>query len=198
MKFSRRKLLFLSAVGAIAVFGLGCLYTWQFGDLSGYDRKVKTVPGEPIRVAKVIDGDTIVLANGDHLRYIGIDTPEEFDPRKPVQCWAREAAEANRRLVEGKMIVFAQDVTMHDKYGRWLGFVSLAEAGKKGTDVNATLVKEGDAFSYPFKPDTSRSEEFKADEADAKRRRLGLWSHCQVSRVGARKQTNTLGHEAAH
>jgi micrococcal nuclease len=192
MKFTKRILILLLAIGMVAAIGLYCAYDWQFGVFSGYDRSIKTVPGEPIKVARVIDGDTIVLVNGDHLRYIGMDTPEEVDPRKPVQCWAREAAEANRMLVEGKTIVFTQDVSKHDKYGRWLGFVTLMVDGKQRTDVNATLVKEGYAFSYPYKPDTSRSEEFKADEAIAKTRRLGLWSHCQISHVGARKQTNSL------
>src|ERR1044072_6316565 len=65
-----------------------------------FDRSINTVEGEPIKVVQVIDGDTIILANGDHLRYVGIDTPDEFDQRKPVQCFAREAAEAHRELVE--------------------------------------------------------------------------------------------------
>ncbi len=192
MKMPIRKTLIFSLIAAVAAIGLWCAYAWRFGRLSGYDRSIRTVPGEPIKVARVIDGDTIVLANGDRLRYIGIDTPEEFDRRKPVQCWAREAAEANRKLVEGKTIVFMQDVSRRDRYGRWLGFVSVREDGHPDVDVNATLVKEGHAFSYPYKPDTSRSAEFKADEAEAKAGRLGLWSHCQVSRVGARKQTNAV------
>jgi micrococcal nuclease len=197
MKYFKRSLLLLSAAGVIAV-GLYFAYDWQFGSLSGYDRSIETVPGKPIRVARAIDGDTIVLINGDRLRYIGIDTPEEFDRRKPVQCWAREAAEANRKLVEGKLIVFTQDVTKRDKYGRWLGFVTLVDDGRPSLDVNAALVKNGYAFSYPYKPDTSRSAEFKTYEAEAKTKRLGLWSHCQITRVGARKQTNAVEPLGAH
>ena len=30
-----------------------------------------------LKAAKVIDGDTIVLENGEHVRYIGMDTPEK-------------------------------------------------------------------------------------------------------------------------
>ena len=191
MKIPRRKI-YLTCAFVILAAGLWCAYAWRYGRLSGYDRSIRTVPGEPIKVARVIDGDTIVLANGDRLRYIGVDTPEEVDPRKPVQCWAREAAEADKKLVEGKTIVFFQDVSTRDKYGRWLGFVYVMEDGKRGTDVNATLVKQGDAFSYPYKPDISRKAEFDADEAEAKAARLGLWSRCQVSRQGARKQTLAL------
>jgi hypothetical protein len=36
------------------------------------DHSVKTEYGAPIKVLRVVDGDTIELANGDKLRYIGI------------------------------------------------------------------------------------------------------------------------------
>lgn len=39
---------------------------------------------ELFRVAHVVDGDTIKLESGEVVRYIGIDTPETVDPRKPA------------------------------------------------------------------------------------------------------------------
>ncbi len=36
-------------------------------------------------VTRVVDGDTIVLASGKKVRYIGMDTPETVHPRKGVQ-----------------------------------------------------------------------------------------------------------------
>ncbi len=154
-----------------------------------YDHSIKTEYGEPIKVARVVDGDTIELINGDRLRYIGIDTPEEVDPRKPVQCYAKEAAERNKALVEGKEITFYKDHSEKDRYGRWLGFVYLAD----GTFVNHELVAEGYAFAYPYKPDTSKASEFKAAEAAAHEALLGLWSACQVhSTKSGREQTNNI------
>jgi len=35
---------------------------------------------EEALVTRVIDGDTVVLENGEHVRYIGIDTPERGRP----------------------------------------------------------------------------------------------------------------------
>lgn len=154
-----------------------------------YDYSVKAEYGKPIKVVQVIDGDTIVLVNGEHLRYIGIDTPEEFDQRKPVQCWAKEAAERNRQLVEGQDITFYKDVSDHDKYGRWLGFVYLPD----GTFVNETLVEEGYAFAYNYKPDVSKKQEFKDAETSAQNNSLGLWSHCEVTKLSSgREQTNAV------
>jgi|SRR6185436_6486588 len=155
-----------------------------------YDKSIVTRQGELIKVAEAIDGDTIILANGDHLRYIGIDTPEEFDPRKPVQCFALQAAAKNRELVEGKMIKFYKDVNETDKYGRWLGYVYLED----GTFVNEKLVREGYAFSYPYVPDISKTEIFRMAEEYARTNKLGLWGgECSITILkGGREQTNDL------
>ncbi|MBX4187052.1 MAG: thermonuclease family protein [Candidatus Doudnabacteria bacterium] len=155
-----------------------------------FDKTIKTIPGEWIQVAQVIDGDTVVLINGDHVRYIGIDTPEEFDQRKPVQCFAKEAAEKNRQLVEGKKIKFEKDVNTYDKYGRWLGYVYLED----GTFVNEKLVRDGFAFSYVYPPDIFKSEIFIAAETYARENKLGLWSgQCSITKLkGGREQTNPV------
>jgi endonuclease YncB( thermonuclease family) len=156
---------------------------------SNYNQFVKVEYGKPIKVAKVIDGDTLQLVNGDYVRYIGIDTPEEFDPRKPVQCFAKEAAGRNQQLVGGKEITFYNDVSVKDKYGRWLGFIYLPD----GTLVNEELILEGYAFSYKYKPDISKSAEFDQAEYYAKSHQLGLWNACNVTILkGGRKQTNDL------
>ena len=153
-----------------------------------YDHSVKTEYGKAIKVARVIDGDTIELINGDRLRYIGIDTPEEVDPRKPVQCFAKEAANENKALVENKSIIFYKDISERDKYGRWLGFVYLND----GTFVNRKLIQEGLAFAYPYKPDTSHADEFQKVEAQARQAQLGLWKACAVHQEYSREQTNDL------
>src|SRR3989338_1223221 len=52
-----------------------------------------------VRVTRVVDGDTIEVEFGgkvERVRYIGIDTPETVDPRKPVQCFGAEASKKNR------------------------------------------------------------------------------------------------------
>ncbi len=154
-----------------------------------YDYSVKTEYGKPILVAQAIDGDTIELINGERVRYIGIDTPEEFDQRKPVQCFAVEAAGKNRELVEGKTVILQKDKTEHDMYGRWLGFVYLED----GTFVNKKLVEEGYAFAYPYKPDLAKAPEIKAAESIARRSKIGLWANCKVTVLtSGRRQTNAV------
>lgn len=154
------------------------------------DRSVTVEPGQPIGVAQVLDGDTAMLVNGERLRYIGIDTPEEVDERKPIQCFAREAAQKNRELVEGKAVKFYKDVNEKDIYGRWLGFVYLADS----TFVNLELVRGGYAFAYPYPPDISKAEEFRAAEEYARSRKLGLWGgQCAITKLkSGREQTNPV------
>jgi micrococcal nuclease len=180
-------------VGAVLLFFNGqdlADFKSQFGRVSvRYNSFASIQYGKPVKVIRAVDGDTVQLENGDYLRYIGIDTPEEFDARKPVQCYAVEAAARNRQLVEGKEIVFYKDISAHDRYGRWLGFVYLLD----GTFVNRQLVTEGYAFSYPYKPDNSLEPQFDKAQEQAKTAHLGLWSACQVfEESGGREQTNAV------
>ena len=41
-----------------------------------------------------------------------------MDPRKPVQCFGKNATAANKELVEGKRVRLEKDVTDRDKYNR--------------------------------------------------------------------------------
>ena len=54
-------------------------------------------------VTKVIDGDTIVLDNGEVVRYIGIDAPEiRAHSKDGPDCYALEAKARNKELVLNK------------------------------------------------------------------------------------------------
>jgi len=128
---------------------------------------------EEASVTNVVDGDTIdVLINGRELRvrYIGIDTPETVDPRRPVECFGREASERNRQLVEGRAVGLEPDVSETDQFGRLLRYVWV-----DGRMVNVTLVEEGYATASAFPPDVRYAEKFAALEAQARAEGRGLW-----------------------
>ena len=130
---------------------------------------------EKFKVTRVIDGDTIELSNGKKVRYIGIDTPETVDTRKPVQCFGKEASKANKDLVLKKTVILKKDVSETDKYGRLLRYVYLED----GTFVNLWLVKNGYASVYTYPPDIQHSEDFVAAQKDARNNKLGLWNACK-------------------
>ena len=125
---------------------------------------------------RVVDGDTIdVLIGGEQLRlrYIGIDTPETVDPRRPVGCFGKEASAHNRELVEGKPVGLEKDVSETDRFGRLLRYVWL-----DGRMVNARLVEEGHATASTYPPDVRHAELLAALQAEARMEGRGLWGAC--------------------
>lgn len=125
------------------------------------------------KVTRVVDGDTIELENGERVRYIGIDTPETVDPRKPVQCFGVEASKKNKELVEGKSVRLEKDVTDRDKYNRLLRYVWIGD-----TFINLELVKQGFAHSYSYPPDIKYQDQFRAAQKEARETKAGLWGAC--------------------
>lgn len=128
-------------------------------------------------VTKVVDGDTIdALINGKdtRIRFIGIDTPETVDPRRPVQCFGVEASNHVKELLTGKSVTLETDpsVSNQDKYGRLLRYVILPD----GSNLNHRLIAEGYAHEYTYK-DTPYTYQnlFKSAELAAQQNKLGLW-----------------------
>jgi len=129
--------------------------------------------GEIAVVSRVIDGDTVELADGRRVRYIGIDTPEAVDPRKPVECFAREAKEENRRFVEGKTVRLEKDISETDNYGRLLRYVYRGEVL-----VNESLLRNGFAHASTYPPDVRYQDRLVAAEREARENKRGLWAGC--------------------
>ncbi|MEK7524235.1 MAG: thermonuclease family protein [Patescibacteria group bacterium] len=127
------------------------------------------------KVTRVIDGDTIEVKIGakkEKVRLIGIDTPETVDPRKPVQCFGKEASDKAKELMQGKKVRLEADKTNsnRDKYKRLLRYVYLKDA----SFVNEYMVKEGYAHAYiqfPFE----HMAEFEQYQKEAIEGEKGLW-----------------------
>ena len=128
-----------------------------------------------VKVVNVVDGDTIKIETGETVRYIGIDTPESVDPRKPVQCFAKEASLKNEELVLGKTAELEKDITDKDKYGRLLRYIWIEDQL-----VNEILVREGYAYSLSFPPDVKYQDRFIEAQRLARQEQKGLWgADCQ-------------------
>lgn len=121
-------------------------------------------PFQKSKVRSVVDGDTIILCDGRHIRYLGIDAPEIDDD------YYHESTELNKYLVEGKIIELQKGNRNKDEYGRYLRYVYV-----DGIFVNAELVAQGLARAYIFDPNDRYSQVLVQLEQYAKLRRLGLW-----------------------
>ena len=128
-------------------------------------------------VERVVDGDTLVVHGGNHVRLIGVDTPETKDPRRPVQCFGREAAAFLASLLPGGTGVrLVGDVEQQDQYDRTLAYVYRLP---DGLFVNAELLRNGYAQVLTISPNVVHADEFVALAAEARSAGRGLWSACQ-------------------
>jgi micrococcal nuclease len=128
-------------------------------------------------VIRVVDGDTIVVeihGTQEKIRLIGVDTPENVDPRKPAQCFGEEASAFTKTLLESKKVRFESDPRQgdRDKYGRLLRYVFLPD----GTFVNKAIIAEGYGHEYTYRTPYQHQGDFKADERSARESLKGLWS----------------------
>ena len=128
------------------------------------------------RVERVVDGDTIVVrvdGRAERVRYIGVDTPESVKPGVGVQCFAKAAAAANRRLVLGRSVRLEYDAEARDRYGRLLAYVWRGDVL-----VNAELVRLGYGKPLEIAPNLAHAAELRQLAAAAKHAHRGLWSRC--------------------
>ena len=128
-------------------------------------------------VTKVVDGDTIDVLIGtttQRIRLIGVNTPEIVDPRKPVECFGREASQKAREFLDNKIVYLEPDDTQdnHDKYGRLLRYVWRAD----GLFYNLEIIKQGYAYEYTYFTPYQYQAEFKQAQAYAREHKLGLWA----------------------
>ena len=129
-------------------------------------------------MVKVVDGDTIAVQLGatrEKVRYIGVDTPETKDPRRPVQCYGQKAADFNARLVDGELVRLVRDVEERDRYGRLLAYVYRV---RDELFVNAELARLGYAQPLSIAPDVRHADRFARLAREAREAGRGLWSAC--------------------
>lgn len=88
------------------------------------------------RVTRVIDGDTIELANGESVRVVGIDTPERG------ACGYAEATANMERLVLGKRVRLGKSDEDRDRYDRLLRYVNVGK-----TDAGLNQINQGFAVA---------------------------------------------------
>lgn len=137
-----------------------------------------------ILVKRVVDGDTLLLENGQRVRLIGIDTPEMHPSQKlyrdsqrtkqdirTIQELGRRAYEFTKNLVEGKRVSLEFDIEKYDKYNRLLAYVYL----KDGAFVNAKIIEEGFASLMTIPPNVKYADLFLKLYRGARENKRGLW-----------------------
>jgi len=123
------------------------------------------------KVIFVYDGDTVLLANGEKIRYLGINTPEINHENRKNEFMSIAARNFNRKLVNSKKVKLEFDQELKDRYGRILAYVYL----KNGQMVNLLLLRKGMAYVLFSRFKLKYMKSFLDNQQKAMQEKSGIW-----------------------
>lgn len=130
-------------------------------------------PSAEVKVAHVIDGDTVTLSSGDKLRLIGVDTPELGNHKNAPETGATLARSYLSELLNKKTryhVLYGQQ--KRDKYHRLLGHLFLRD----GTNIQALLLARGLALPLTIPPNSRLADCYNEYAQQAIDKEIGLWA----------------------
>lgn len=166
-----------SLVGAFFVSVISSWPAWALCPLPGKLPQLK--------VERVVDGDTLRLADGRSVRLIGINAPELAHGGRPLEPFAEAARQRLQALVaaNGGRLGVQPGARARDHYGRTLAHVY--DAG--GRNLEAQLLGEGLGYQVAFEAD-GLIECQRSAERQARGDRLALWRQVQPLAPGEIRQ----------
>ena len=131
----------------------------------------------------MIDGDTVILADGKHVRLVGVDTPELGDRARPAEPGAETAREFLVKVAPtGTEVLLHYDAERRDRHGRTLAHLFLPDR----TNVQERLLAAGLGTPLTVPPNLGFLDCYRRAAAGAMASKLGLWNLPQYRPVPAR------------
>lgn len=127
------------------------------------------VSAKTVTVDRVIDGDTFVTTNDEHIRLIGVDTPE----LDSGDCYSQKAKTYLEDKILGKSVRLDYDEDRKDNFGRTLAYVYQGDSF-----INKKILKQGYGTVLSISPNTQFEDSFLILQENAQQDLKGLWSHC--------------------
>lgn len=139
-----------------------------------------------LKVAKIYDGDTVIMADGMKIRLLQIDAPELAEN----ECFAKESKTALVNLLakKGTVTLKADPASASfDRYGRALRYIFVGKL-----NVNLEMIKIGAAAPYFYQGEKGiySAAMLKAAQ-DAKFYKVGLWKTCPGTQLVPTKAITT-------
>ena len=121
----------------------------------------------------VVDGDTVILNDGQKIRYIGINAPELAHDGQKAEPYGEESKRFNVMLVDRKKVRLEFDKERFDQYKRRLAYAFL----KSGTFVNAEILSNGYAFFLSSPPNLKYDSVLLQAQRAAMLAKKGIWQN---------------------
>jgi len=140
-------------------------------------------------IARVVDGDTVLLTNGSRVRLVQIDTPEVYFA---TECYGHQASAVTKRLLPAgtRVTLLAEPAgDAVDRYGRLLRYVVRTS---DRLNVNLRLVADGAAAPYFYDGERGRyAGELERLARRAQSEQRGLWGRCPGTRYAPYSAVST-------
>jgi endonuclease YncB( thermonuclease family) len=136
-----------------------------------------------VQIEHVVDGDTLILVDGRHVRLIGINAPEIGKDGAADEPLAQAARTELEHLLRGRNIVLLPGRETLDHYGRLLAHVQLPD----GRNAQELLLGAGMGAMVAIPPNLSRQSAYQSAERQARSARLGMWGDPYYHPVAAER-----------
>lgn len=124
-----------------------------------------------VKVRKVIDGDTLLLQDGEKVRLIGINTPEVQSRYSQSQPGGEAARDWLQRTLRNPTVWLQYDAQQFDKYDRRLAHVFL----ESGQYLNGLLLEQGLAMLTLIPPNLQYADVLIQAQQAAEQNKRGIW-----------------------
>jgi endonuclease YncB( thermonuclease family) len=161
------------------------LYTSAFLFWALFTTAAALAATETAEVRHVLDGDTVILRDNQHVRLIGINAPELGRDGAPDQPLATRARDRLAQLVRGQRVTLAFERERQDHYGRLLAHVYLLD----GRDVEEILLREGLAWAVAVPPNVGKLPALINTENEARGAARGVWGEPAYAPTPAERLT---------
>ena len=124
------------------------------------------------QVARVYDGDTVVLENGKHVRLLGINTPEIESHHRAEEPGGVAAKKWLQNQLQKSKVYLEFDQVRQDKYKRLLAHIFLPD----GKHLNLAILEAGLATVSIIPPNGRYTNQLIQAQQHAEKQKLGIWS----------------------
>lgn len=121
----------------------------------------------------VVDGDTVILVDGQKVRYIGINAPELAHDNHSAEPYGEDSKRFNALLVDRKSVRLEFDRERFDRYQRLLAYIFL----KNATFVNAEILANGYAYLLRYRPNLKYDQILLQSQRSAMSAKKGIWQN---------------------